>query len=124
MDPTTELLQKLSELYAERDKTSAATQALIDKAIEPVAAILAEIREEAAPREAAINAAIAALEDRVKAEAIDLHQSISTDKILVKFTAGRVTWDNAALEGYAATNPEINQFKKQGKAYASIERKK
>lgn len=40
------------------------------------------------------------------------------------YNGGRVTWDSAGLNGFAAAHPEIEQFKREGKPYVSIKRRK
>jgi len=36
------------------------------------------------------------------------------------YVKGRISWDNKALDGYAAAHPEIGAFRKQGDPSVSI----
>lgn len=64
--------------------------------------------------------------DNIKAKIVELvlAQEHSTDTIYGRATyrkpSIRTSWDNKALNGYAAAHPEIEQFRKEANVKASV----
>lgn len=114
---TTQLLEKLTELYAKRDLLSLDKKAAIPAEVQN---ILDEIEAEYAPKQDAIGAEILALEAQVKSTVLEAGETAKGGSLQAVFTKGRISWDTKALDGYAKANPAIVEFRKQGEPSVSI----
>jgi hypothetical protein len=63
---------------------------------------------------------IAGLENEIKTDVLLYGESISGGMYRASYTQGRVSWDNAGMTKYAASHPEILQFRKQGQPIVSL----
>ena len=63
---------------------------------------------------------IAALENEIKTDVLLYGESISGGMYRASFTQGRVSWDNEGMAKYAASHPEVLQFRKQGQPIVSL----
>lgn len=113
----TQLLEKLTELYAKRDLLSLDKKAAIPAEIQ---AVLDEIEAEFSPKQESINEEIAQLEASVKSTVLEAGETAKGGSLQAVFTKGRVTWDTKALDGYAKANPAIAEYRKQGEPSVSI----
>ncbi len=68
--------------------------------------------------------ALAECELRIKEETLALGETVGGSVYQSTFNGGRVTWNNEGLKGYAVAHPEVEQFKREGKPYVSIKRRK
>ena len=105
-------LNDLSELETQRmllegDKTAKKDAVLTDD--QRVA--LAEIDLEYGDKETTVASKIAEIRDAIANEVKELGATVKGDLMQAVFSE-RATWDNKALDGYAAAHPEIKQFKK------------
>jgi len=60
------------------------------------------------------------LEGELQEEIITLGKSVKGTRINAVYTKPRITWETDKLEGYAEAHPEIEKFKKVGKASVSF----
>ena len=125
---TIEKLNKISELQAAQD---AALLRKAEKLAELEAQIPAEIRvamraadDAAAEVAERTSREIEELKAEVKADVIAASLTVKGDFLEARFVKGRVTWDSAKLEGFAASHPEILPFRKQGDPSVSFYDKK
>lgn len=51
------------------------------------------------------------LKEKIKADVIAHGETVKGEHMKATFVKGRVKWDAKALEGYAASHPEILQFR-------------
>ena len=120
MEPVTDLLALYAKLQRaltqERDAYEADRQALLA----PLAEELAEL--ETNHREVADRwqAELAGMVDQIKAAALVEGRSIKAHGWHAVVTAGRASWDDAWLQGYAATHDEILQARREGRPSVSI----
>jgi hypothetical protein len=63
---------------------------------------------------------IGALENEIKTEVLLHGESVSGGAYRATYTQGRVSWDNDGMAKYAASHPEVAQFRKQGQAIVSL----
>ncbi|HET9590210.1 MAG TPA: hypothetical protein VFO91_15600 [Anaerolineales bacterium] len=63
---------------------------------------------------------IAALENEIKTDVLLCGESISGGRYRASYTQGRVSWDNDGMTKYAASHPEVLQFRKQGQPIVSL----
>src|SRR5262249_32283607 len=90
----------------------------------PVQAQLAAIETKYAQRIQEANEAIAELESEIKAEVLQLGQTVRMGDVQAIFYRGRVTWDSKGLSQYAQLNPEVQQFRKIGAPSVAIRYRK
>ena len=62
---------------------------------------------------------IAALENEIKTEVLLYGESVSGGMYRASYTQGRVSWDNEGMTKYAASHPDVLQFRKQGQPIVS-----
>lgn len=65
---------------------------------------------------------IADLRERIKAGVLHFGNTVKGDGAQAIWIKPRVSWDTRALDGYAASHPEIERFRKVGKPSVSIRR--
>jgi hypothetical protein len=63
---------------------------------------------------------IAALENEIKTDVLLYGESISGGMYRASYTQGRVSWDSAGMTKYAASHPDVLQFRKQGQPIVSL----
>jgi hypothetical protein len=63
---------------------------------------------------------IAALENEIKTDVLLYGQSISGGMYRACYVQGRVSWDNDGMARYAASHPDVLQFRKQGQPSVSL----
>jgi len=63
---------------------------------------------------------IAALENEIKTEVLLYGESVSGGMYRASYTHGRVSWDNEGMTKYAASHPDVLQFRKQGQPIVSL----
>ena len=79
-----------------------------------LAALLERYRDMKTELQPALNV-LKSLEKEIKAHAMDTGEVVEIDGASVSIRNGytRISWDGAALSGYAAAHPEIMQFCKE-----------
>jgi hypothetical protein len=63
---------------------------------------------------------IAALENEIKTDVLVYGESISGGMYRASLTQGRVSWDNEGMAKYAASHPDVLEFRKQGQPIVSL----
>lgn len=63
---------------------------------------------------------IAALENEIKTDVLLYGESVSGGSYRASYTQGRVSWDNEGMVRYAASHPDVLQFRKQGNPIVSL----
>lgn len=63
---------------------------------------------------------IAVLENEIKTEVLLYGESVSGGMYRASYTQGRISWDNEGMTRYAASHPEVLQFRKQGQPIVSL----
>ena len=116
-----ELLEQLYDMKCKADllhsdKEQARKAAMPVEVVAELAAIDAEYE----PMEAEVNAKIADLEAAVKSTVAALGETVKVRGLQAVYTAGRVTWDAKALDGYLLHEPALAAFRKVGEPSVSI----
>ena len=116
-----ELLNRLYDLKCHADvlrsdKEQARKAAMPAEVVAELAAIDAEFE----PMEASIAAQIAELETQAKAAVIAEGATIKGAGLQAVYSAGRVTWDAKALDGYMVSQPALAAFRKVSEPTVSI----
>jgi len=63
---------------------------------------------------------IAGLENEIKTDVLLYGESISGGMYRASYTQGRVSWDKDGMTKYAASHPDVLQFRKQGQPIVSL----
>jgi hypothetical protein len=63
---------------------------------------------------------IAVLENEIKTEVLLYGASVSGGMYSATYNHGRVSWDNEGMTKYAASHPDVLQFRKQGQPIVSL----
>jgi hypothetical protein len=63
---------------------------------------------------------IAALENEIKTDVLVYGESVSGGMHRACYVQGRVSWDNDGMARYAASHPDVLQFRKQGQPSVSL----
>lgn len=63
---------------------------------------------------------IAALENEIRTDVLLYGDTVSGGSYRAYYSQGRVSWDNEGITKYAASHPEVLQFRKQGNPIVSL----
>jgi hypothetical protein len=63
---------------------------------------------------------IAVLENEIKTDVLLCGESVAGGMYRACYTQGRVSWDNNGMARYAASHPDVLQFRKQGQPSVSL----
>lgn len=106
--------ERLHQILAEKEQA-------LEKILAPVKAEMEAVEALYAADILGLSAEISGTEFGIKDAVIDLQESVKGDRLHAVYAKGRVSWDNAKLEGYAvAGHPEIMDFRSEGKPSVSM----
>jgi hypothetical protein len=63
---------------------------------------------------------VAALENEIKTDVLLYSETVSGGSYRASYSQGRVSWDNEGMTKYAASHPDVLQFRKQGNPIVSL----
>jgi len=63
---------------------------------------------------------IAALENEIKTDVLLHGETVSGGSYRASYSQGRISWDNEGMTKYAASHPDVLQFRKQGNPIVSL----
>ena len=114
-------LDRLAEKRSEADALAGARDHARERSIpaEVLQAIVV-IDAQFDPMIADIQTSISALEQQIRDHVLKLEKSVKGTSLQAVLTPGRVTWDTRALDGVAATIPEIARFRRVGQPSVTI----
>lgn len=116
-------LNKLSELFAERDYLVIQKSALMREAMPvEVKQKMDDIDAEFFSKLETITENIYNMEKGIKESVLSIGEAAKGAFLQAVFIKGRVSWDTKGLDGYAVAHPEILVFKKTGEPSVSIKR--
>lgn len=114
-------LDQLANFQAEKDVLAIEKQELLDQVLTAeIRARIEEIEAEFAPRLAAVEENIAALEEEIKQDVLQNGATVRGSFLRAVWNRGRVSWDARGMDHYALSHPDILQYRKQGEPYVSI----
>lgn len=121
LEQITKLLADLAEARAAKEVLRLDKEAAIASVIPPeVRAALDDIEAEYGDRDLVAGYTISDLELRIKALVAEHGATVKAAGINAVYTAGRVTWDSKALDGFALNHPELFAFRREGKPSVSL----
>ena len=113
-------LERLTNLRGAADVARLDYDAKRAQILKQIQAELDALETEYRPILEAADENIAALENEIKTEVLLHGESVSGGAYRASYTQGRVSWDGDGMAKYAATHPEVTQFRKQGQAIVSL----
>jgi len=114
-------VQNLENTRARLDDLRGQMQTSINKAIPPeVRGAIADIESEFEPQIASAEAAYSKAEADAKAAVIQHGKTVKGQFLQVVWSKPRITWNAAALDGYALNHPELFAFRTEGNPSASV----
>ncbi len=118
-----EKLERLGDLYLQREALDVEKTKLVDQILSPeTKARLAEIEAEFDPKLEAANANIETLEAAIKGDTLALGETVRGASFQAVWNKGRQSWDSKGLATYAESNPEVLQFRKEGEPTVTLRR--
>lgn len=113
-------LERLSSLRGAADLARLDYEAKRAEILKQVQAELDALDMEYRPILEATQENIAALENEIKTEVLLYGKSVSGGMYRASYTQGRVSWDNEGMTKYAASHPDVLQFRRQGQPVVSL----
>jgi hypothetical protein len=116
----TEKLERLSNLRGAAEVARLNYEAKRAEILKQIQAELDALDSEYEPVLDAAEENIAALENEIKTDVLLYGESISGGMYRASYTQGRISWDNEGMTKYAASHPDVLQFRKQGQPAVSL----
>jgi hypothetical protein len=113
-------LERLTNLHGALDVTRLDYESKRAEILKQVQAELDALDLEYGPLLEAAQENIAALENEIKTDVLLYGETVSGGQYRASYTQGRVAWDNEGMTKYAASHPEVLQFRKQGSPIVSL----
>lgn len=118
-------LNELANLYTKQEKLEADKVTQLDKALtKPVRDKIKGIEADFATKEETLSVKVRKLEVEIKQAVIDLGETVQGEELWAVWNKGRVSWDDAKLEGFCKIHPELKEFRSTGKPSVSIKKAK
>jgi hypothetical protein len=118
----------LNELYnieVDLDRlVSSKTEAYDNLITEEIRLQMIEIDEKYDRDIAEVEERLVQLRAITKEGVLDLGRTVQGEHMMAVWNKGRVSWDTAALKGYAVTHPKVNLLRKVGKPSVTIRKVK
>ena len=115
-----EKLERLTSLRSAADVARLDYEAKRAEILKKVQAELDALDLEYRPVLEAADENIAALENEIKTDVLLYGESVSGGAYRASYTQGRISWDNEGMTRYAASHPDVLQFRKQGQPIVSL----
>jgi DNA-binding Lrp family transcriptional regulator len=119
-DHVAEKLERLSNLRNAADFTRLDYETKQTQILKQVQAELDALDSEYKPVLERVEENIAALENEIKTDVLLYGESVSGGMYRATYTQGRVSWDNDGMTNYAASHPDVLQFRKQGQPIVAL----
>ncbi len=108
-------LERLADLRAAQDLTRLDYESKRAEVLKKVQAELDALESEYQPLIEAANDNASTLEEEIKNDVLLGGKTVSTDVYQAVYVKGRVIWDNAGINEYAQSHPEVLQYRSIGK---------
>lgn len=115
-----EKLERLTNLRGAADVARLDYESKRAEILKKIQADLDALDSEYKPILEAAEENVAALENEIKTDVLLYGESISGGSYRASYTQGRVSWDNEGMVKYAASHPDVLQFRKQGNPIVSL----
>jgi hypothetical protein len=119
-DSIADQLDELAEIRAAADVTRQDYETRREEILKVVRAELEALEAEYQPLLTAAQERTGALETEIKQAVLQQGASVKGRRVQAVYVRGRVSWDNARLDQYAAAHPEVREFRKEGKPSVSL----
>jgi hypothetical protein len=119
-DHVAEKLERLSNLRNAAEFTRLDYETKRTQILKQVQAELDALEAEYKPVMERAEENLDALENEIKTDVLLHGESVSGGMYRATYTQGRVSWDNEGMTKYAASHPDVLQFRKQGQPIVSL----
>lgn len=120
---TEKMLDQLSELYTRRDLLNLEKKELLETVLPPeIKEAMNAIDLEYKGKEEIVSKNIADVEEQIKNSVVESGDSVKGEFLHAIYYKGRISWDNAKLEGLMLAFPKISEARKQGNPYTVIKK--
>jgi hypothetical protein len=115
-----EKLERLTNLRGAADVARLDYEAKRTEILKKVQAELDALDMEYKPVIESAEENIAALENEIKTDVLLYGETVAGGSYRASYSQGRVSWDNEGMTKYAASHPDVLQFRKQGNPIVSL----
>jgi predicted house-cleaning noncanonical NTP pyrophosphatase (MazG superfamily) len=122
LEEVTEKLERLSQIRNAAEFTRLDYETKRAQILQQVQAELDALDSEYRPVMEAVQEHIASLENEIKTDVLLYGESVSGGMYHASYTEGSVSWDDEGMSRYAASHPEVLQFRKQEQPTVSLQR--
>jgi len=119
-DDVAEKLERLSNLRNAAEFTRLDYETRRTQILKQVQAELDALDSEYNPVMERVEENITALENEIKTDVLLHGESVSGGMYRATYTQGRVSWDNEGMSKYAASHPDVLQFRRQGQPIVTL----
>ena len=119
-EPIRAKLDEFAEVKSAAELTRLDYEARRSEVLKAVQAELEALEAEFQPLLEAAQGRAKVLEAEIKQEVLQHGASVKGGRFYAVYTRGRVSWDSARLDKYAAAHPEVRQFRKEGQPSVSL----
>jgi hypothetical protein len=119
-DEVAEKLERLSNLRNAAEFTRLDYETKRMQILKQVQAELDALDLEYKPVLARAEENLAILENEIKTDVLLHGESVAGGMYRASYTQGRVSWDNEGMSNYAASHPDVLQFRKQGQPIVTL----
>lgn len=120
LEEVTEKLERLSKMRNAAEFTRLDYETKRAQILQQVQAELDALDSEYRPVMEAVQEHIASLESEIKTDVLLYGESVSGGMYHASYTQGGVFWDDEGMSRYAASHPEVLQFRKQDQPSVSL----
>jgi hypothetical protein len=113
-------LERLSNLRGAADLARLNYESKRAEILKQVQAALDALELEYKPILDATEENITALENEIRTDVLMYGESVTGGSYRASYTHGRISWDNDGMTRYAASHPDVLQFRKQGQPVVSL----
>jgi len=118
-----EMLEQLSEFYAQLDMLQFQKADLLDTVMPPeIKQAVEDVNAEFADKENTVRENMADLEDAVKQAVIEEGETSKGGVLQAVYNKGRVSWDTRKLEGLMIAFPKLEEARRHGDPYVAIKK--
>jgi hypothetical protein len=119
-EQVTDKLQRLTNLRAAADVTRLDYEAKRRELFKTIQTELDALEAEYKPLLEAAEVNLIALETEIKTDVLIYGESVQGGQYRAVYTKGRISWDSKGIEQYAASHPEVLQYRKEGQPSVAL----
>lgn len=120
---TKQMLNHLSGLRVSKEEIDKEEMQLIEEQIpEDIQKEIDDIKAEFKPQHESINQQIQRVTESIKINVLMHGESVKGEHLIATYSNGRISWDTKSLNKAIELIPQLEKYRKQGRAYISIKK--